>query len=106
LQPRDPERLAELLLSVRTARAGLLELTKGGSPVAYGVRVDPEWFGDRWEAYLDDWHRRGTAGGELKCRGVVLSPDRLVARADFPNGTDSDFDPTHLTKWADIEEIL
>jgi hypothetical protein len=102
----NAERLGQLATSVRTARTRLLEPTEGGYPVVYGVRVDPEWFGDKWASYLERWHRLGIAKAELKCRGVVISPDRLIARADFPNGTDSDFDPTQITKWSDIEEIL
>lgn len=98
----NAERLGELAISVRTARASLLEPCKGGYPVVYGIRVDPEWFGNEWEIYLDHWHRLGSAGGELKCRGIVISPERIIARADFPNGTDSYFDPTHITKWTDI----
>lgn len=94
----------ELRDIVKTARTQLIERGEGGYPVVYAVRVEPEWFGEGWERYLIDWNEMGTSGNELKCRGVIVGPERLVARADFPNGTDPHFLPTHITQWDDIEE--
>lgn len=66
----NANRLEELVASVRRARNSLLEPTKGGYPVVYGVRVDPEWFGEKWAAYLHGWHKLGRGRGELKCRNA------------------------------------
>ena len=46
-----------------------------------------------------------TAGGELKCFGFSIGPERLVARADFPNGTEQTFMPAGVTTLEAAEEI-
>jgi hypothetical protein len=74
--------------------------------IVYAVRAEPSWFGDSRVAYLQRWQKMGTSGGELKCRGVQIPPQRLVARADYPNGTDSIFSLSHITKWYEIEEMI
>jgi hypothetical protein len=45
----DSSALEKIGASVRTARTALLELTSGGYPVVYAVRVDLEWF-DNWDS--------------------------------------------------------
>jgi hypothetical protein len=102
----DKDRMTALLTSVRAAKDQLIGLASRGYPVVYAVRVEPEWFGDSWERYLYRWQKMGKAGGELKCRGVPIPPERLVARADYPNGTDSIFSPFHITQWHEIEEMI
>jgi hypothetical protein len=72
-------------------------------PVVYAVRVEPSWFGDGWEDYLRNWQDLGSGGTELRCRGLEISRDRLVGRADYPHGTDESFSPTHVTTWLEVE---
>jgi hypothetical protein len=100
------DRLRALEATTKAVRTSLVKLSDGGHPVVYGVRVEPAWFEEQWEKYLHHWKDLGSAGGELKCRGVDIPPARFVARADYPNGTDCTSSLSHITTWHVIEEML
>ena len=100
----DEQKLMESLASVQLARKQLAGRGVGGYPVVYAVRVEPAWFGQSWDRYLRYWHELGVARGELKCRATIAS-GRLIARADYPNGTDPTFSFTHFTNWSQLEEV-
>ena len=70
-----------------------------GFPVVYAIRAEADWFGDTWERYLCYWRQMETSGGELRCFGDPIGPERLIAGADFPNGSDQNLMSTRVTTW-------
>jgi hypothetical protein len=96
--------LQQLHADVTTAREELQALTDGGRPVVYAIRVDPVWFGDSWEDYLQRW-MAGRGAIDLRCGQAKIPPERLVGRVVYPNGTDRTFMPTWCTKWSDVENL-
>jgi hypothetical protein len=42
-------------VDVRTVKAALVNLTDGGHPVVYAIRVEPIWFGKDWATYICEW---------------------------------------------------
>lgn len=95
----DDEAMEGLLVTVRQAHEELLMLGEGGYPVVYAIRVEPEWFGDQWGVYLGRWEA-GSASMELLCRETI-GPDRLVAKAEYLQGTDDTFSPD-CTTWEQV----
>ena len=76
---------------VTQAREAIESVVCGGFPVVYALSVEPEWFGEKWDRYLAHWEEGNRAAVELRCPRDRVSPDRIVAKAMFPNGTDPDF---------------
>jgi len=101
----DETKLQCLRPIVEKARLALVARRGDGFPVVYAIRADADWFGDTWERHLYHWREMETSGGELKCFGFPIGPERLIARADFPNGTDQNFMPDHVTTWEAAEKI-
>lgn len=48
----DKQGLQHTCNQVRQAREAIEEITKGGFPVVYALRVEPGWFPDNWERYM------------------------------------------------------
>jgi hypothetical protein len=91
----DDSALKKLCAEVAEARAALQDLTNGGCPVVYAVRVKREWFGEMWDrhsSFLDIRIR----SCELTCRRDLISPGRIVAKVIYPNGTFRNFMPPNL----------
>ena len=101
----DDSALQHLCSDVKAAREALVSVTAGGCPVVYAVRVVPGWFGNEWANYMTDLES-GHRTTELRCRGEVIHPDRLVAKVIYPNGTERDFMPTWCNTWEDVEAIV
>jgi len=102
----DEQRLNAICAGVTTARRAIEDVVKGGFPVVYAIRVDPQWFGETWETYILNWKEGSRAAVELRCGRDLISPDRIVAKAIYPNGTDSDFLCDWCETWADVEGLL
>jgi hypothetical protein len=99
----DRELLNALYCKVAAARERIEDVTKNGFPVVYAIRVEPEWFGNRWEKYIYDRELLGNRGEELRCNRDRVTQDRICAKADYPNGTDGDLQIDGFKTWADIE---
>ncbi|MGO9267931.1 MAG: hypothetical protein ACLQBA_24090 [Candidatus Binataceae bacterium] len=95
----DEQRLNALRMKVREAKKELVEATVGGHPVVYAVRVEREWFETSWE----DLPRVGIASirQNLRCNARYIPADRILARADYPNGTDPHF-AEFRTNWDEV----
>ena|SRR5438045_3508073 len=65
----------------------------------------PQWFGEEWDRYLAHWEEGNRAAVELRCPRDRVSPDRIVAKAMFPNGTDPDFLGDLIGSWAEVESL-
>ena len=100
----DEEGLSRLCRGVKAIRERLTDLTNGGFPVVYAIRVQPEWFGDRWPGYLSDWDR-GARAGELRCCGNLVPLHQILGKAEYPNGTDRDYTPNLFHSWEEYQEI-
>ena len=100
----DEQSLSRLCGEVKSIRERLTGLTNGGFPVVYAVRVQPEWFGERWPKYMSDWDMTIRAH-ELRCSGDLVPPDRIIAKAEYTNGTDRDFMPTCFHSWEEYQQI-
>jgi hypothetical protein len=95
----DDRAVEELLAIVENAREELSSLGGGGYPVVYAIRVEPEWFGDAWRSYIQNW-ASGSNSMELLC-GHTIAVDRLIAKAEYPLGTDGKFTPD-CTTWEQV----
>ena len=101
---KNDSALHQLCGDVVAARERLIALSTGGHPVVYAIRIDPSWFHDDWETYLERWSI-GSGSCEFKCNSCKIHPDRLVAKVSYPEGTDRTYAPTFYTKWPDVEQI-
>lgn len=97
----DREALDRMFSEVTSAKNRLLNLTSDGYPVVYAIMVEPAWFGEDWERYLDLWSLGDQE--DLSCSCELVTVDRLVAKVHYTNGTDGDFIPTGFSNW---EEAL
>lgn len=79
-----------LCTAVRLACQKIESVTTGGFPVVYALRVEPQWFPTSWEAYIHHWEQGHRGAVELRCRRDLITADRIVAKAMYPNGTDPD----------------
>ena len=95
----DDAAIEELLAIEEIAREELSSLGGGGYPVVYAIRVEPEWFGDAWHSYIQNWER-GSNSMELLCSHTI-GADRLIAKAEYPLGTDGKFTP-NCTTWEQV----
>jgi len=99
----DNEALRAACKRVTNARKGIENIVRGGFPVVYALSVEPQWFGEAWETYLVNWKDGHRARVELRCLRDLISVDRIVAKAMYPNGTDPDFLPDWIRTWTDAE---
>jgi hypothetical protein len=90
---------------VAKARQSIERVVHGGVPVVYGISVERQWFEETWDTYLAQWEDGHRAAVELRCSRDVVSPDRIVAKVLYPNGTDRDFLPTWIRSWAEAEAL-
>jgi hypothetical protein len=97
----DAQLLSRLYGEVKAAQERLTGIADGGFAVVYALRVEPEWFGERWDRYLRDWEI--SRARELRCSGDHVPPDRIIAKAEYPNGTDRKFMPTCFCSWEDYQ---
>ena len=97
--------LQTLSSQLTIARKAIEEVTKGGFPVVYTLRVEPEWFPGNWERYMFNWKKGTRAAVELRCRRDLLSNDRILAKAIYPNGTDPDCLWDGFETWAEVEAL-
>ena len=102
----DKEALQGLCREVRHAREAIEELTKGGFPVVYALRVEPEWFPDSWERYMYNWKDGDRGAVELRCRRELLSKGRLLGKVLYPNGTDKHIQWDGFETWEELQEFL
>jgi hypothetical protein len=91
---------------VTKARQTIEGVVQGGFPVVYDISSEPQWFGNTWERYLARWEEGHRAAVELRCSRDLVSPDRIIAKVLYPNGTDRDFMPTWIQTWAEAEALL
>lgn len=96
--------LNQLRADVRAAKEALAKYTSTGHPVVYAVRVEPEWLGEFWDRHISSWEE-GKREVNLRCTGGPIPPDRLVAKASYPNGTDREFIPTWCSTWVDVVNL-
>lgn len=101
----DDQALRALYSEVKVAREYLTGLTTGGCPVVYAIRVQPSWFGDQWAEYAE-LREFSNPGEEFRCKGNLISRDRIIARVMYPNGTEADFLPTWHMSWQDGEGLV
>lgn len=94
----------QLRAEVRAAKDALTYQTAHGHPIVYAVRVEPEWLGDYWDSHISSWEE-GEREVNLPCCGCTIAPDRLIAKASYPNGTDPDFMPTWCSTWEDVVDL-
>jgi hypothetical protein len=83
----DDEGLSRIRTDVKAAKQELMSLTTGGHPVVYAVAVEPNWFGD-WAHYVG--HLEIGIREDLQCQHDV-APERILAKANYPNNTDREF---------------
>lgn len=97
----DDEGLSRIRTDVKAAKHALMSLTGGGHPVVYAVAVQPNWFGDwaRYMSYLEIGVRL-----DLQCQHAV-APERILAKANYPNNTDREFLPTWCRTWDDVAAL-
>jgi hypothetical protein len=81
---QDQQVMARLQSVVAEAQEALSRLGDAGYPVVYAVRVEAEWFGNHWARH-EALCRSGERSGELFC-SEVITPDRIVAKAEYFNG--------------------
>jgi len=95
----DDNVLRDLYVRVKTAREELSQIVSGGYPVVYAIRVDSSWFGDGWTKYIYEFEN--ALGHEtLRCPANDVTPDRILGKASYPNGTESDYELGCFT-WQD-----
>ncbi len=99
----DHQALQQMAQRMNHARAGIEKATNGGFPVVYALRVDSQWFPDLWELYIHHWKKGHRGAVELRCRRDLITVDRVVAKAMYPNGTDSDFQPDGFETWKQLK---
>lgn len=90
---------------VANARQAIELVVHGGFPVVYGISVEQTWFGKTWDTYLAQWEDGHRAAVELRCSRDLVSPDRIIAKVIYPQGTDPDFLPTWIRTWAEAEAL-
>ena len=97
----DDARMAALHRVVSETRARLQSLAAGGHPIIYAVRVEADWFrSSTWQQHLDDW-QAGSRQVDMRCAARDIPTDRFLARAAYPNGTESDFSAAWCVTWTD-----
>ena len=64
----------------------------------------PNGLGSGGQNTLSDWDMTVRAH-ELRCSGGLVPPDRIIAKAEYPNGTDRDFRPTCFHNWEEYQKI-
>jgi hypothetical protein len=101
----DKDALQATERRVKQAREAIESVIRGGCPIVYAISVEPQWFGETWETYLWHWENRNHGAVELRCSRDLVMPDRIIAKAMFPNGTDPDFMPTWIRTWAEAEAL-
>lgn len=109
----DTLRAVEFLDSKDALRASYQEVVQarlriegavsGGCPVVYAIEVDPEWFGKEWDEYLWESRHLGGRAREFRCARDLVTANRIIAKVGYPNGTESDFQPSLLRNWSDAE---
>jgi hypothetical protein len=73
------------------AKTRLAAAGEGGHAVVYAIRVDSTCFeASRWQQHLADW-QLGIREVNLPCSVQHIPAARLIAKAVYPNGTESDF---------------
>ncbi len=92
--------LKQFRIEVKAARDALIRLTEVGHPIVYAIRVEPEWLGEYWSEHISGWEE-GTREVNLRHCGGTIPPDRIVAKAIYPNGTDREFMPAQVSTWED-----
>jgi hypothetical protein len=92
-----------LCSGVRHAREAIEAVTRGGFPVVYAIRVEPDWFGEQWERHLYQISD-GMRTEELSCLRSLIAAARLVAKAEYPNGTSTHFSPGTFD-WSELQEM-
>jgi hypothetical protein len=102
---KNDDALQQLHAEVVAAREALTAMGTGGYPVVYAIRVEPAWFGDNWENYLYTWES-GFGSLDLCCNSCKILPDRLVGKAEYPQGTEGDDVLDHCRKWSDLLDIV
>jgi hypothetical protein len=95
----DDAAIEQLHAIIENAREVLSSLGGDGYPVVYAIRVEPNWFGEAWHSYLEKW-ASGSNSTELLCSHTI-GADRLIAKAEYPHGTDGRFTPG-CTTWAQV----
>jgi hypothetical protein len=97
----NDEALNQMHAKVKAAKDSLLDLTVTGHPIVYAIRVEPKWLGKHWKTHISSWEE-GVREVDLPCCGDLIPPNRLVAKAIYPNSTDRDFMPTWCSTWEDV----
>jgi hypothetical protein len=90
---------------VKQARESIEKVIRGGCPLVYAISIEPHWFPSTWETYLWQWENRGHGVVELRCSRDLVIPERIVAKAIFPNGTDGDFLGSWIRTWGEVEAL-
>lgn len=101
----DKDALQATCRGVIQAREAIENAVQGGFPVVYAISVQPEWFGQTWEAYLCHWEDGNHGAVELRCSRDLVTPDRIISKAIFPNGTDGDFLGDLIHTWGEVEAL-
>jgi len=96
----NEEALRQICIDVKAAKRALIDLTTGGHPVVYAIRVQPEWLGDYWTRHISAWED-GEREDNLRCSADIPT-DRIVAKITYPNGTDADFLGAGCSMWKDV----
>jgi hypothetical protein len=93
------ETMNAFCVKVRLAREAIEDVIAGGFPVVYALEVNEHWFPASWERYIHRWHGGHRGAIELRCRRELITPDRIIAKAMYPKGTDKDFQPDGFETW-------
>jgi hypothetical protein len=101
----DKNALEAICRTVGDARQAIENVVRDGFPVVYAISAEPNWFGESWDAYLAYWQEGQRAVVELQCARDLVSHDRIIAKAMYPNGTDPDFMPTWIHTWDEAEAL-
>lgn len=101
LLKNDPQMNA-LCREVQQARQRLESVTRGGFPVVYALQVEPEWFPASWEAYTHHWELGHRNAIELRCHRSLITPQRIVGKVMYLNGTDPDKQWDGAETWKEL----
>jgi hypothetical protein len=101
----DQSALQATCRRVTKARQAIERVVHGGFPVVYGISVERHWFGETWDRYLAHWEEGDRATVELRCNRDLVSKDRIIGKAIYPNGTDQHFLGDLISRWTEVEAL-
>lgn len=86
------------------ARERLSALIEGGYPVVYAIRIVRDWLKEGYYDRLQDAIEDGQYEINLACDVAWIPANCLLAKAEYPEGTDAEFLPVERMTWEEATE--